>query len=178
MRAIMLFMMLTGLLISCAPASRYYYIEDNKIPSPSILDFPITDFVERITATRNPYPGFSFAFGKAVNVKQYIYNIPELGAVVAVSFFPSEEPLADWSVDIFDPKIKPEQLFNTDQIGPFSVDTLGWGKSKIISGLLKGGCVYDFSNATTPQFHGFASFNDRAIVIYSRNKDGSDLSCE
>ncbi len=177
-------LLILGSLVSCVPASRNEpvsrngptlrneWIEDDKIPLASTLTFPMTKFVEKVTADRSPFPEFNFAVGKAVNVDQYIYNIPELGEVIAVSFFPSSEQSTSWSVGIFYPKIKPEQLFEIYQIGDPHTNTLGIRRFEVISGSLKGACVSDYNDASNYQpSRGFSRANDHAILIYSKSKN-------
>jgi hypothetical protein len=157
---------LIGLIASCAP-SGYYYIDKDKIPPPSLLDFPITEFVERIVSAENPYPGFNYALGKihSKKVSQYIYNIPELGEFVEIAFYMTPERNYDWSVGIYYPKIKPNQLFKPNQVRSIENSFFKWNVFKVSSGPLEGACVKDYSLSSDGSF--LESF-DRAIVIFSK----------
>jgi hypothetical protein len=161
---------LVGFIVSCAPSAGYYYIDKDKIPLPSALDFPITDLVERIVAAKGPYPGFNYALGKihSKKVSQFVYNIPEIGEFIEIEFYTTPNSNYDWSVGIYYPKIKPNQLFKTDQISPITDSPYKWNVFKVISGPLEGACVKDFSLTADGSF---LETGDHAIVIFSIPND-------
>jgi hypothetical protein len=169
-----LFLLVLGLLVSCAPSSSSssccYYIDEDKIPLPSVLMFPITEFVERIVSKKEPYPGFSYALGKASpsKVTQYIYNVPELGKYIDVSFYSDPLDNVSWSLGIYFPKIRVEQLIQPNQLGKISISSSKVETFKIIAGPLKDACISDYSHYTNSPSEGFTSQGDHAIVIFSK----------
>jgi hypothetical protein len=168
-----------GLIVSCAPASSLksccYYIDEDKIPLPSVLEFPITEFIERVVTTKKPYPGFSYALGKVNSDKltQYIYNVPELGKYIDVSFYFDPIDNVSWSLGIYYPKVKPVQLFKPEQIGPVIIGSNKVEAFKVIAGPLKGACISDYSHEINFPLEGFTTPGDHAIVIFSKPTDES-----
>ena len=167
-----IFLLLT--LVSCVPTSisnpYYNSIDEEDIPQPSVLSFPIDQTVEKLVVVNGPYPGLNYALGKVSSsdeVNQYVYNLPELGKVVTVEFYLKENRDYDWSFVIKFPKMKPEYLFKLDRIVILKNTRNKADAFKVISGPLEGACVADYSRFP----EGFTSPGDRAIVILSKPKN-------
>jgi hypothetical protein len=173
---IYIFILSVVFLASCAPASRYYGIKEDKVPLVSKLDFPINEVIERLIAADGPYQGFPHVIGDSTkeNYVQIFYNIPELGELTGVEFYKDPKSKYSWSFEIQYPNVKPSELFKADQVKPVVSKLFEWRVFEVISGPLTGACINDYSLSSTK---GLGNSGDRAILIFSKLKN-SDESCE
>jgi hypothetical protein len=176
MKRIILF--ISAILISaCAPASsnsKYIYVDDDKLPKEIKLDFPITQLLTKLVD--NPYPvdGFPYSVGVFSRNEQpeYVYNIPEVGRVISVSFYlDTLRGESSWSIDIRYPEIKPEDLFEVGNLKPITNSRYPWHAYMVLAGPLKGACVSDYSRVFLK--NGFQRDGDRSIVIFAAPIDVS-----
>jgi hypothetical protein len=157
-------------------------------PKPQKLPFPVSELIPRLVKERAPYNGFDHTkeekkeYLKGRSSVEFIYNIPEVGKSVSVTFytFPAGETHSnDWFFVIDYPKIKPKDLFAANQIRKLSDTLFEWNVYEVISGPILGACVKDFSLDLTTK--GFSNPNDKAIVVTSkyRNSVGKNINdCE
>ncbi len=158
------------LFVSCMQPPRYYYARSGNLPNASRLDFSVNELLSRLISSPNGYKDFPFQEVKIKNARILIYNVPEVGEVVYVTFYDlskaDTEPNSEWSFSIQYPKIRPNDLFPASQITRRVNPSLEWQVYDVTSGQFAGACLSDHSLSRE---NGFFTPNDRTIAVSSKH---------